>query len=52
MVYSITKELSGPKNIYNKLVQDKLGKRLTTDREQAERWAQHFKLKYKWQSRK
>lgn len=42
VVYRITKQLSGPRSIYTKLVKDKEGKLLTTEKEQAERWAQHF----------
>ncbi|KAL7388304.1 hypothetical protein ABVT39_011038 [Epinephelus coioides] len=41
-VYKITKQLSGRRNICNKLVKDKQGRLLTTERGQAVRWAQHF----------
>ena len=41
-VYKITKQLSGRNNTCNKLVKDKQGKLLTTEREQAARWVQHF----------
>ena len=41
-VYKITKQLSGRNNTCNKPVKDKHGKLLTTEREQAARWVQHF----------
>ena len=41
-VYKITKQLSGRNNTCNKPVEDKQGKLLTTEREQAARWVQHF----------
>ena len=41
-VYKITKQLSGWNNTCNKPVKDKHGKLLTTEREQAARWVQHF----------
>ena len=36
-VYKITKQLSGRNNTCNKLVKDKQGKQLTTEKEQAAR---------------
>lgn len=42
IVYRITKQLSGPRKNYTRLVKNKQGNLLTTEREQAERWAQHF----------
>ena len=41
-VYKITKQLSGRNNTCNKPVKDRQGKLLTTEREQAARWVQHF----------
>ena len=41
-VYKITKQLSGWNNTCKKPVKDKHGKLLTTEREQAAQWVQHF----------
>ena len=41
-VYKITKQLSGRNNTCNKPIKNKHGKLLTTEREQAARWVQHF----------
>ncbi|XP_071136923.1 uncharacterized protein [Mytilus edulis] len=42
-VYKITKQLYGTSNAQTAHVNDKNGKALKTEREQAERWVQHFK---------
>lgn len=47
-VYKITKQLSGQSNTYTKPVKDKQGELITTEREQAARWVQHFKEVLNW----
>ena len=42
-VYKITKQLSGQSNTHIKLVKDEEGKVITTEKEQAARWVEHFK---------
>ena len=42
-VYKITKQLSGQSNTHIKPIKDEEGKVITTEKEQAARWVEHFK---------
>ena len=42
-VYKITKELAGKGRAHNRPIKSKAGERLTTERQQMDRWIEHFK---------